>query len=256
MPDDYMEVLVSLPAMAEPLRPIQVFSYPPTPTGSKPVLPNTVIEMFLHELSTDPHHNPFYCNRCAKEYILATRAEGTTCTQRPEGGFVCTGKITRRWTKEKAQAELQRLMAQGGVAIAWELGHPSVPIGLAVCEAHRSDTVVDAIDFPMNVLGDIYGRLGRDEPFLVFSHLSLGGVTDAQRAVVAEKLIKDAAESTMGLLSLSQATVLIQVSMEAHSQERQALDIMLGSKQVVLARDARSDRHRELWGFRFRIRND
>lgn len=253
-----MEVPVPAPALApaaEPLRPISVYTYAPTPAGSKPRLPDALIEMFRRELSEEPHHNDFYCDKCGKEYpLVGARAEGTTCTQRPEGGFVCTGTITRRWTMEKAQLELRRLMSLGGVAIAWELAEPSVPVALAVCEAHRSDSVIHAIDFPMTVLGTIYGRFGRDEPFLVITHLSVVGVTHAQRTVVVEKLVKDAVESMMGRHHLSQATVLVPVSTQGHSPERQALDTMLGSKQIVLARDARGNRNRELWGFKLRSR--
>lgn len=204
-------------AASDSLRPIRVLTYAPTHPGSKPLLPNTLLEMFLRELSQEPH------------------------------------KVdTNGFATEQVQAELRRLMAHGGVAIAWELGEPTIPVALAVCEAHRSDSVIHEIDFPMDVLGSIYGRLGREEPFLVITHLSLLGVTDAQRAVVAKKLVEDAAESTMGLCGLTQATILIPISSQAHSPERLALDTMLGGKQILLARDTRNDRKRELWGLKFR----
>ncbi len=69
---------------------------------------------------------------------------------------------------------------------------------LAVCEAHRSDSVIAAIDFPMPVFSMIYGRLGREELFLVFTHLSLEMVMPAQKSFVVHKLIIDVADSKMG----------------------------------------------------------
>lgn len=245
---------MSAPAAAEVLRPIRVFPYPPTPPGSKPTLPPALIELFLHNLCQEPHHNPFFCDMCGKEYHhVPARSEGTMCTQRPEGGVVCRGRITRQWTTEKAYAEFLRLMAQGGVAIAWELSDPPVPAAFAVCEAHRSDSVIRAIDFPMTVLSSVYGRFGREEPFLVINHLSLVKVAHAQRATVVEKLVKEAAEAHMAQSGPREVTLLIPVSSQT-SPEREALTLMLGGKQDMLARDQRPGRSRELWGIKIRAR--
>lgn len=240
-------------AVADSPRLIQVSTHIPSTHDTTSRLPDALVEMFLRELSTEPHSNDLFCDSCDRVYTIAAQ-EGKSCIARQKGGRICLGKVTRRWTKEKAYIELVHLMVHGGVAIAWELGESSTPVALAVCEAHRFSSVIAAIDFPMNVLVNVYGRFGRKEPFLVFTHLSTIGVIDIQRATVLEKLVKDAAESMMGLWSLSRVTVLIPVSTEFHSQERQALDTMLCSKQVLLARDQRSERRRELWGFELRVR--
>lgn len=248
---------MSQPAVAESLRLIQVFSYPPTPAGSKPVLPNTVTEMFLRELTEEPHHNDFYCNKCRKEYpLVGAYAEGTTCTQRPKGVHVCTGKITRRWTKEKTQVELQRLMVQGGVTIAWELGEPSVPIGLAVCEAHRSESVIAAIDFPMSVLSEVYGKLGRQEPFLILSHLWIDRVAQIQETELMRQLVWQTVEPVMRANTLTIANVLVPMSSHDSELRRTTLRTMLHGKQKVLLGDQRPNRHRELWGFQLKLHDD
>lgn len=243
-----------VPATAA-LRPIQVYSYPVQPPRTRPQLPECLVAMFLRKLSIEPHQNDLYCDSCGYVYKFVGR-EGCSCTHLQKGGYICNGHITRHWTQGKAQVELLRLMAQGCVAVAWELAEPSVPIGLCVCESYLSDTVIKAIDFPMSVLGEIYGRLGRQEPFLVFTHLSLEGVDPLQLTPVIEKFIYGLAESMMKRLGLFQATIIIPVSRKPHSKECEALNALFGSKQTILALDTRHDRHRELWGVRFKIRND
>lgn len=244
---------VLAPTAVDSRRPIQIHTYGPTLPGTNPRFPDALIEMFLRVLTDEPHKNNFYCDTCGRSYTIAAQV-GKSCTRPQESGVICYGKVTRRWTMEKVEIELCRLMAQGGVAIAWELGESSIPVAIAVCEAHHSDTVIAAVDFPMNVLGNIYGRLGHTEPFLVFTHVSLEGITDVQRPPVVEKLVKDAAESTMSRLGLSQAGILIPVSRQVHFKERQALDTMLQGKQILIANDLHSERQRELWGFKLRIR--
>ncbi|MBI4591925.1 hypothetical protein HY733_00560 [Candidatus Uhrbacteria bacterium] len=234
-------------------RPIQVHSYPPTPAGAKPQLPDTLIQMFLHELSTEPHHNPFSCDKCGREYTLAVRSEGTTCTARPEGGFVCQGKITRRWTKQKAQMELLRLMALGCVAIAWELTESSVPVGFIACESYSTKVVMDRIDFPPRTLEVVYGQLGREEPFLVITHLWVASVFHEQIDLLVQNLIKDAVEGVMRQCSLSRATVLVPISTREEEVRRRAFQVMLGTQFKPLVRDARSQHHRDLLGFQFQV---
>ncbi len=241
------------PSEAHSLQPIRVFVYPPTPAGITPNLPDALVEVFLHELSQEPHHNRIVCNICGKEQTLALHGEGTSCTQRSQGR-ACQGVIIRDWTPQKAHHELLRLLAQGGVSLAWQLTDPSVPVALAVCEAHHSNSVIRAIDFPMSVLSTIYSRFDRGEPFLAFTHLSVAGVSDAQRVMVLEKMIKDASEMLMRRHNLTQATVLVPVSTKDDSIERRALQAMLDGKQTIIAHDERPGRHRELWGFKFRTR--
>lgn len=254
MPNDSLKevpVPALAPAVADSPRPIQVFAYKPTPEQAKPRLPDALVEMFLRELSEEPHRNDFYCDSCGRPYTIAAQ-EGKSCTRPPEGGYVCFGKITRRWTKEKAQVELRRLMAQGGVAIAWELTQPSVPVGLMVCEAHRARPALTAIDFPMVALESVYAKLGREEPFLVITHAWLGRVAQPQVDPLMRKLLNEVAESVMRAQGLADAIVLVPVSSRETESRRQTFARMFGVKDRMLARDHRHDRHRELWGFKIR----
>lgn len=246
---------MSQPAVAESLRPIQVFSYPPTPTRALPQLPAALIGMFLRELSNEPHHNDFFCDQCGRPYSIAAQ-EGKSCTRPQEGGVICHGTVIRRWTKEKAQVELQRLMTQGGVAIARELGEPFVPVGLAVCEAHRSGSVVKAIDFPMSVLSDVYGKLGREEPFLVLSHLWIEHVAQSQKVELIRQLVTYVVESVSRTNGLSVANVLVPMSSRDSELRYAVLGTMLTGKKQILLRDQRSNRHRALRGFQLELRND
>ncbi|MEK7619790.1 MAG: hypothetical protein AAB413_00935 [Patescibacteria group bacterium] len=51
---------------------------------------------------------------------------------------------------------------------------------------------------------------------------------------------------------MAQSAVLVPVNSQEFSPERQALDAMLGDKQILLARDQRPNRARELWGIKLR----
>lgn len=253
--DSRKEVSVSLPAVADSPRPIQVFSYPPVP-GVKPVPSLELVELFLRELSTEPHENDFYCDSCGRRYTIAAQ-EGKSCTRPMEGGFVCTGRVTRRWTKEKVEPELRRLLSQPGTAVAWELARLSVPVAFAVCEAHSSETVIAAIgDFPMTVLSDIYGRFGRYEPFLVLTHLWVDRVASSQETEVVRKLLDETTESIMRIRDLQKAIVLVPVSVRDSDLRRQTLNAMLAGKRQMHSRGTRSGRHRELLGFEIKRTDD
>ncbi|MBI4437383.1 hypothetical protein HY631_00300 [Candidatus Uhrbacteria bacterium] len=240
-------------AVAEVSRPIQVHVYPPTPVETKPCLPEALVNLFLRELSTEPHKNGFLCDTCGCPYNL-TVMDGKSCTNLTgaRGNHRCHGTITLRWTKEKAHDELLRLMTQGGVAVAWELAEPPVPVGLMVCEAHRSDSLPVAIDFQMGTLESIYWNLGRKEPFLVVTHVWLDRVVQSQEVLLMRKLLEGAAEDVMHSQGLTDAIVLVPVSSRDTELRRQPLAQMTEGKHQVLARDARASRERELWGFKLR----
>ncbi len=235
------------PTVVDSPRPIHVYAYPPTPAR----LPDALVDLFLRELSTEPHHNDFFCDTCGRAYMIAAQ-EGKSCTRPQEGTHICYGKITRRWTKQKAHDELLRLMAQGGVAVAWEPARPPVPVGMMVCELHRSDSVIGAIDFPMTALGSIYGKFGRGEPFLVVTHAWLDRVAPSQEEALMRKLLDEVVEPVMRSLGLTDAVILVPVSSRDTELRHQALARMFGGKHQMLARDVREGRHRELWGIKLR----
>ncbi|MBI4256548.1 hypothetical protein HY626_00650 [Candidatus Uhrbacteria bacterium] len=141
-------------------------------------------------------------------------------------------------------------MAQGGVAVAWELAQPSVPVGLMVCELHHFGSVFGTIDFPMGVLGDIYGELGREEPFLVITHAWLDRIVPSQEALVMRKLLDEVAEAVMRVQCLTTAIMLIPVSSRDTELRHEALSRMSEGKHQMLVRDTRLNHHRELWGFK------
>ena len=50
--------------------------------------------------------------------------------------------IDSSWTLESALAELTSQINRGGLAIVWQLGNPSVPVGFAICEQNESGLVL------------------------------------------------------------------------------------------------------------------
>ena len=50
--------------------------------------------------------------------------------------------IDSSWTPESALAELTSQINQGGLAIVWKLGNPSVPVGFAICEQSKLGLVL------------------------------------------------------------------------------------------------------------------
>lgn len=238
-------------AKAQDLRPIKVISYPALPPNVRPQLPESLVQMFLRELSEPPHGNPLQCDACSAPYQLPS-LEGKPCTRLTGIRLTCPGTVVRRWTPVNARQELLRLMADGHVAIAWELGEPSVPVGLLVCEIHAAQTVMPAVGFPPLVLRDVYSHLGREEPYFVFSHLWLEQVSQAQGALTTRLLVQEAIKPKAHACGLVLARVLVSVSTRRNQDVRRVvLDPLLMGRQKVLARENASAR--ELWGFQIRI---
>lgn len=228
-----------------------ICTYLPTPKGIRPLFPASLVEMFLRELSDEPHHNPFHCNRCGRVYPLTgARVEGKTCTQPSDGSFACPGVITRQWTKEKATVELQRLMAQGGVAIAWKPEEVPVPVGFAVCEVVDQNEVTEAVDMSVS-LSDIYRLLGGAQKYLLITHLSLRGLREAESQDALRKLLSGLLQQEMARHQPGEARVLVPVSTEDGNREYWALEAVFSGSLKCVARDPDKARNRELIGFKY-----
>ncbi|MBI2473819.1 hypothetical protein HYV70_04680 [Candidatus Uhrbacteria bacterium] len=50
--------------------------------------------------------------------------------------------IESSWTPESALVELTSQINQGRLAIVWQLGNPSIPVGFAICEQNESGLVL------------------------------------------------------------------------------------------------------------------
>lgn len=220
----YLEVPVSVPASADSRRSNHVRVSNSTHDSFQPPLSNTFIEMLLREFSQEPNHNG-YC--------------------RDRGGG-----ITRHWTMETAAHELSRLAAHDSLAVVWEPEDVSVPVGFASCEACHGDSILSVIDFPAGVKSAIYGQLGRKEPYLVITHLWLENQALIPHTQLMQQLIEEAVAQTMQPLHLTSATVLVMMSSRESDLRRRVLLELLQGRHHMLARDSRSGRYRELWGFK------
>lgn len=241
------------PTSVDARRPIEVFSYPPTPDHTNPFLPDFLIDLLLAERQVEPQHNQLACSSCG--HIYHTQGlKGMNCTWCDSGGWTrCGGVITARWTRESVYAHCLNQMRKGEVAVAWQ--HPAVPIGFSVCECHGPDTLCEALDMPVD-LGAIYGVLGRDGPYLVITHLWMGDVAPSQALSLIKRFIDGAVEPQMRRLGLSEAPIIVPVDSNEFELRHSRLREWLAGKGLYrpFARDRREGRRRMLLGFKLRAR--
>jgi hypothetical protein len=242
-------VLAAAPASVDARRPIRVFAYASTPRHANPIVPELLVDLFGQERAAEPHVNPLLCTRCGHSYSTPSM-EDQSCSQvhsRP-----CDGVIRREWDRARIQDALDEHLREGHMAVAWQLSEPAVPVAFAVCEVHRPDTLLNSIDFPMDVLQCIFPWAGREGPYFVISHLWLGGVSSSQQEMLLKDLIKKTVEGALKREELTQASILVPVDSRYTEPRHQLLKQWLVPvcQYRELAVDERHGRHHSLLGFK------
>ena len=231
---------------------VRVFGLCATPEGITPTLPDLLLDLFLRELSHEPHENLLVCNVCGATRRISA-FNGQTCTERNAGHF-CGGTIQYRWSRTSAYARFLEVLTKGGVALAQTVEASPMPVGLCLCEPHGPDTVVNAVDMPMNVLSQIYARFDREGPYLVVPHLAIE-LDSPQLFEVFGDLIRKAVESVMVRERLARGNVLIVVDARESELRHMLLRRMLGTSYGVVASDSMGGRHRALVAGSFAARS-
>jgi len=236
-------------------RPIRTFPYDPLQPNARSIPPQPLVEMFKAELGTEPHQNPLICPDCRYVYGISSM-EGKTCTQR-RMAKPCQGTVRRQWADEEIVGALDERFRLGGISVSWELSDPPVPAGFAVCEVHTPSTVLSAIGFTPGVFGTIYPWAGREGPYLVLSHLWLGGnVALVQERPLFLELIRKAVEPVMRRSGLEQAPILVPVALSEAERRHHLLKQWMSESDYrrSFCRDSTPGRSRALLGFKMQIR--